>query len=767
MDDFPTVRAELARRPGLDGPGRRTAITAAADGWLQQVFADAVGDASSMFCLVAVGGYGRGELAPGSDLDLVLVHRAAATDAKRVADRLWYPVWDAGVRLDHSVRTVAEARRMASEDLKVLLGMVDARVVAGHAELAAGLTQAVLSDWRAMAPKRLPELKVMVDGRRARLGEASQLLEPDLKECYGGLRDATVLRGIAASWVTDVPHGGWEDAVAFLLDVRDALHASTGSGADRLLMQEQDPVADLLGFADADALLRAVYESAREIAYASDVTWHRVERLGRRQPRLTFRPVRRGGSAVRLPLADGIVVQDGEVVLALDAHPERDAGLMLRAAAAAAQAALPLSPHTVDRLVRECSPTQWTAQDRESLVSLLGAGIGLAPVWEALDQAGVIARLIPGWEVVRSAPQRNALHRFTVDRHLVEAAIQACTLTRHVDRPDLLLLGALLHDIGKAQPGDHSEVGEQIATRAMREWGFEDHDVAVVAALVRHHLLLADTATRRDLDDPAVISAVAEALASVEVVDLLAELSIADSLATGPAVCSEWRFGLIRDLADRVRRTLHGRPLPEPPDLSEHQRVALEQQGIWTLMDEGESEITVTVAAPDRVGLLSLVAGALSLNRLNVLSARISTVGDRAVQEWVVRPAFGDPPSSEQLSDTVRRSIDGSLDVAAALARRDADHPQSLRTQYPEPVIVVSNAASQATIVEVRAHDAPGLLHRACAALSHTGATITGAKVATLGADAVDVFFVTDAHGQQLSSGACEEVRAHLQTALA
>lgn len=766
MVDFASVRSDLARRPGLDGPGRRAAMTASADEWLRELFDIAVGDASSTFCLVAVGGYGRGDLALGSDLDLVLVHRAGAAEAARVADLLWYPVWDSGVRLDHSVRTVAEARRMASDDLKVVLGMVDSRVVAGSPELAAGLSQAVLSDWRAMAPKRLPELKAMVDTRRSRLGEASQLLEPDIKECYGGLRDASVLRGIAASWVTDIPHSGWEESVAFLLDVRDALHLTAGRPTDRLLMQEQDGVAAELGCADADALLRAVYEAARDIAYASDVTWHRVERLGRRQPRLSFRPISRRGAATRLPLADGVVVQDGEVVLALDAHPDRDAGLLLRAAAAAAQAALPLSPHTVDRLVAECPPVDWTAQDRESFVSLLGAGSGLVPVWEALDQAGIISQLIPGWEIVRSAPQRNALHRFTVDRHLIEAAIQACAFTRHVDRPDLLLLGALLHDIGKGQPGDHSLVGQEIATGLMRMWGFDEHDVAVVATLVRHHLLLADTATRRDLDDPAVIAAVAQTLISVEVVELLAELSIADSLATGPAVCSEWRFSLIQDLADRVSRTLHGRALPEPPELSEHQRVALEQQGVWTLMDVGESEITVTVAAPDRVGLLSMVAGVLSLNRLNVLSARISTVGDRAVQEWVVRPAFGDPPSFEQLSDEVRRAIDGTHDVAAKLAMRDADHPVSTRTQYPKPVIEVTNAASQSTIVEVRAHDAPGLLHRAAAALSYTGATIVGAKVATLGADAVDVFFVTDTEGRQLTAQACEDVRAHLQEAL-
>ena len=218
----------------------------------------------------------------GSDLDLLLLHKAGAPEAARVAEALWYPIWDSGLRLDHSVRTVSEARRLASEDIKVVLGLLDARVVAGDAALAEQLQGAVLSDWRAMADKRLPDLQALVMDRRQKFGEASQLLEPDLKESYGGLRDATVLAGVAASWVTDVPHQGWQDSVAFLLDVRDALHRVSGRSGDRLVMQEQEAVAvELVGVPDADALLRAVYDSARNIAYASDVTWYRVDRLAR------------------------------------------------------------------------------------------------------------------------------------------------------------------------------------------------------------------------------------------------------------------------------------------------------------------------------------------------------------------------------------------------------------------------------------------------------------------------------------------------------
>jgi [protein-PII] uridylyltransferase len=604
-----------------------------------------------------------------------------------------------------------------------------------------------------MADRRLPALREMVSDRRMHFGEASQLLEPDLKESFGGLRDATILNGVAASWVTDVPHTGWRDSVAFLLDVRDALHRTPSRSGDRLVMQEQAAVAADLGIGDEDDLLRSVYEAARAIAYASDVTWHRVDRLTRNRQRVSFRPIRRR-EASRLPLAEGVVMQDGEAVLALDASPARDEGLTLRAAGSTAQAGLRLSPHTVDRLAAEGSDPRvpWSRGVRESFVSLLGSGPAMVAVWEALDQVGVISRLIPGWDVVRSAPQRNALHRYTVDRHLVETAVQASALTRNVDRPDLLLVAALLHDIGKAQGGDHSVVGARLAQELAPRFGFDEADSRVIVTLVRHHLLLADTATRRDLEDPAVISHVAGILIDVSTLDLLHELTIADALATGPTVCTDWRFGLINDLVDRVRAVMAGRPLPEPPELTEHQEVALGQTGVWVLMDVRDATCVVTVGAPDRIGLLALVAGVLSLNRLNVLAARVMTVDGRAVQEWTVRPAFGDPPAVEVLSDDIRRAIDGTYDVAGRLAKRDAEYSRMPRSEHPEPVVAILNGASgSSTVVEIRAHDEPGLLHRVAQAVADADVTIVGAKVSTLGSDAVDVFFVTDPDGDRLS----------------
>lgn len=767
MNDLLAAREELARRPGF-GPGRRAAFTAATDDWLRGLFRDAEGSGSDV-ALIAVGGHGRGDLAPGSDLDLVLVHRTDARRAARTAEHIWYPIWDSGIRLDHSVRTVAEARKLASEDLKVVLGLLDARLVAGDPVVAEQLSASIFADWRAMALKRMPELRSMVEQRRDVFGDVATLLEPNLKESYGGLREATILRAIAASWITDMPHSGWEAQLANLLDVRDALHVVTQRAEDRLLQQEQEDVARALEIGSADALLRNVYTSARAVAYASDSTWHRVDRLTRRPPRFSFRPVSRRGPE-RIPLAEGVVRQDGEVVLATEAHPERDPVLVLRAAAAAAQAGLPLAPHTIERLAAQSAPLTrpWPRAAREAFVSLLGAGAPLVGVWEALDQHGIIDQWIPGWEVVRSAPQRNAVHRFTVDRHLVETAVQASALTRSVDRPDLLLIAAFLHDIGKARPGDHSLVGADLAYDHARMMGFDEDDVAVIVTLVRHHLLLAETATRRDLEDPATADAILQIVDNHELLDLLNALTEADALATGPAVWSEWRKGLIDALTEQCHARLAGRPVPEAPTLSAAQQTALDQPGLWVLMEPHDDAVTVTIAAPDRMGLLAAAAGVLSLHRLQVRAARVATVGDRAVQVWTVQPLFGDPPSGERMCADLQLALDGSLDLAARLRARDEAYVTPSSAPRPEPrVSVMTDVSDRSSILEVRAHDESGLLHRIAAAVAAAGAAITGAKVATLGSEVVDVFFLVDRTGAALSPDHAAAVQVTVQAALA
>jgi [protein-PII] uridylyltransferase len=701
--------------------------------------------------LVAVGSHGREELTPGGDVDLVLLHRGRP-DIAALADRVWYPIWDSGLRLDHSVRTHDEARAVAREDLKAALGLISARHVAGDPELTSRLRDDVLADWRADARRRLPELREMTRRRWEDYGELAFLLEPDLKESRGGLRDVHAIQAVAAAWVSPGPSERVREAYSLLLDVRHTLHEVTGRGGDRLVLQEQAAVAEALGLLDAEVLLRAVVEAARTVTFAVDHLWRRVDRYCS-----TTR------HAVRRPLADGVVEQDDEVVLARGADVT-DPVLVLRAAAAAAQAGLPLAIATVERLAAETRPmpVPWPPEARDALVTLLGAGPPAIGVWEALDQVGLIERLLPDWERVRNRPQRNPVHTFTVDRHLVETAARAAAHTRDVARPDLLLVGALLHDIGKGWPGDHSKTGAVMARDLGERLGFDAADVGVLESVVRHHLLLPETATRRDLDDPVTIETVAETVADPVVLETLSALAVADGQATGPAAWGAWKAGLVAELARRVAAVLAGAPPPVAPEPTAEQ-LALARHGGGAVRVVGSQ---ITVVAPDRPGLLWQAAGVLALHRLAVRGARTVSWGagaeGTAVLQFIAVPEYGSGPDPAALEVDLRRVLAGRLDVASRLERRARSYRPRKGVPVPPPrVTMIDDASETATVVEVRAHDRPGLLWRIGHVLGSYGMQVRAARVETLGAEAVDVFYVVDASGRPVTD---EGVRSSIRT---
>jgi len=759
--DYRRVRELILSDFRSNAAERRAALTAVTDAWLQHLFALS-GAPQLGATLVAVGGYGRGDLSPGSDLDLLLlVPDSTVSSLGEVADRFWYPIWDSKVRVDHSVRTPAETRKAAGQDLRVLLGLLDARVIAGDGDASAQMRTSVLADWRGFARDRLAGLQETVQRRRERYGDLAHVLEPDIKEAYGGLRDDIVVRAVAASWVTDVPREGLRESQRFITTVRDALHDELmNSGrkpTDQLLLQEQDAVAASLNIADADELLRELSSAGRKVAYASDVMWHRIDRILTR-PRKTLlrRRVKRVGPQ-RVPLAEGVVVHDAEVTLSLDARPEKDPVLVLRVAAAAAQSGLSISPAAMQRLAEESAPLPepWPVEARESLVSLLGSGAHLISVWEAMDAAGIPVALIPEWSVVRSAPQRNALHIYTVDRHLVEAAARAGDYVRDVKRPDLLLVGALLHDIGKARSRDHTEVGVELVAAMAPRMGFDETDTAVLVDLVRHHLLLPDMATRRDLEDVSTIRSVAEAVGDVDTLDLLHALTKADAAATGPAAWSEWKAGLIDVLVRRTHALLQGEApsVPQPLRiLTDLEKQLLESGGVQVAVNEtslsGVSSAIVTVCADDRLGLLSTVAGVLALQRLHVRAADTYSVGDRVVSEWHVTALFGDLPEPVLLRADLARALNGNVDIASRLLERQS--VLGSRATHPR-VSFAEGASEQADVLEVRAHDEPALLFRIGAALAASGAYVTAARVSTMGSEVVDVFYLRRPDGARLS----------------
>lgn len=532
-ESYGELRGRLLARTDVPGPERRQALAQLTDGWLTEL-AMTAGATVGGVSLVAVGGYGRSELSQFSDLDLILLHSSEtpAGYAEMIAERLWYPIWDAGIRLDHAVQSVGGARQVARADLPAVMALMDTRHIAGDPDLASMLQRRMLADWRTDARERLPLLHDIMLERWNRSGDLAFATVPDLKESRGGLRDLSVMRAVAASWVADCPHQGLAEARSDLLDVRDGVHRSTGRAGDRVQVQEQDSVAAKLGIADRDELLRTISGIGRSVGHAVDLTWHRVFRA-LADPPPGAGPITR---PQRRPLANGVVEQGGEAVLARAADPAHDPVLLVRTAAAAAQAGIPIAPATVARLARTAAemPVPWPAEALAWFGRFIGAGAPMLGVWESLDQAGLISSLLPDWERLRSMPQRDPVHTYTVDRHLTRTAVECARLVRRVGRPDLLLLAGLLHDIGKGTGRNHSEAGAEMIGNWLVGMGLSKQDIDIITTLVRHHLLLAETATRRDPDDPATSTVVAEVIGDPDTLDLLAALTEADARTADP-----------------------------------------------------------------------------------------------------------------------------------------------------------------------------------------------------------------------------------------
>ncbi len=762
------ARSALLAEKGLTGTAWCRAYAGAADAWLASLLEQAAGGETAGLALIAVGGHGRRELAPGSDVDLVLVHDRPGRIAP-IADAVWYPVWDAGISLDHSVRTAKEVRAAMDGDIKVALGLLDGRLVAGDAALAASVLAGALDLWKTRAGRWLPALDGVTRERHARFGDVAFLLEPDLKDGRGGTRDINLLRSLGR--VVPILAGVLEDpglvsAGEVLVSARVELQRATGRPANTLLLQEQDGIAAALGHADADVLMAAVAGAARSVAWANDDGWRRLE---------SWLAGPRGRSGGRdAALEPGLVLRDGEVTLVAGVPVSSDPTLALRAAAASAELDRPIARASLDRLSEEAAAPAgvWPPGALHALLRLLGAGRPAVAAIEALDQRGVWLRYLPEWAAVRNRPQRNAYHRYTVDRHLLETVAGAAGFQHAVDRPDLLLLAALLHDIGKGRGGDHTEQGLEVVASLAPRLGLPAADVETLLALVRHHLLLPDVATRRDLGDPATAGAVATAVGDRGTLELLAALTAADGEATGPSAWSPWKAGLVAELASLASGVLEGRP---PPDsgraaLTDAERGLLGSRRL-RLVADGER---VSVAAPDRPGLLATVAGVLALSGVAVRTA--TTISDPATAMALLRfdvaPATSDLPDWGRVGATLDAATGGRLSVDAALAEREARHARYRRPTTARPPAVrvdVDNAASDlATVLEVRAPDRAGLLHSVARSLTAAGVSVTCALVSTLGAEAVDVFYVQTLAGDKVTDPAhVERLRTAVATAAA
>ena len=792
-----------------DGSAPARHRAAAMDAALAEI-SDGSAGVSASFAVVAVGGYGRGVLSPHSDVDLLVLVSPHSEVTPATVRGLLYPLWDAGYEVGHAVRTPAEAVQRADDDLDAATAVLSSRLIFGDDALYQELIDR-RTRWIGRNAKRLVRrIVASTKERHERAERAGWVLAPDLKEDVGALRDVHRLE-----WLERIAPGiGWPadltEAHEHLMAVREALHSRTKRRQDRIHLDLQVEVAKVLGMHGADAareLMHVVHTAARTIE-------HRGALLEREMAASVLGGPKRSG-AVRA-LSRSARVDEGMLTIDPSTPPSLEPALDL--VARRAHTDKPLSPFAatwLERAFRGTPLAPWSNSCRTSFFEML-RGPHVVEALEALEHADAWATVLPEWLNVRSLAQHDPYHRYTVDGHLfvavseLRAAIADDPLARRAAEEagdlDDLRLATLLHDIGKGSGEDHSVAGERLARDVCARIGLSPERGELVAFVVRHHLTLIDTATRRDLDDGAVIASIAAIVEDAQRLRLLYILSIADGRATGPEGWSEWKAALLRDLYKKTLIALETGTLPlrtdvklraeeieayEPglsgralemletlppsylssthlPDMVDDVRLLLAPSVPGRLrfrIDQGAQpgETAITLCVPDRPGTLARTAGVLSLHLLPVLRAQaFATSRGVALQRFIVRA--GEDGGWDRLIADLEAAYSGRLALEARLERKIRDYGSALVT--PE-VRVLDDVSQHSTVIEVRTADALGLLFALAAALGDLDLDIHVAKIDTLGIRVVDTFYVRTEWGSKLGPEQTEEVERSIRHRLA
>ncbi len=761
--------------------------------------------------VVAVGGYGRGQLSPHSDVDLLILTgrgRSARTDLKG----LLYPLWDAGFQVGHAVRTPKEAIERCTCDLHAATALLSARMISGDATLFDELIDR-RARWVRRDARHLVRRILDARSQRHREGErAGWALAPDIKEDAGGLRDLhTVdwLNAILGAHEGDVV---LEEAGSVLLGVREALHARVRRKTDRIHLGLQPAIAADMGLTGDDALdelMARVHGCARTIETRSEDALEMLTERASGGPR-------RSGFA--RSAGAGVAIEDG--LLHVEENTEDPSlEVVLQLLAARSRTGRPVARRSVEWLRKMLDRDPVTRWNGEMLALFLETlrGQYVIDALELLDRVGGWHALLPEWKGIRGRAQHDPYHRLTVDGHSfltvaeVTRVIQQHPLAHRaateVDDLDALYLAALMHDIGKGSGEDHSVAGAVLASAACRRMETSPSLAEEVSVLVRDHLLLSDTATRRDLEDGAVIESVAKNVGDARRLRLLLILAIADARATGPEAWSPWKEALVlelyrkavvaletgeipsrSDVVATVREleayepTLAGRSeavlnsLPASylssasiPDMVDEVRLLLQRPGpgrVTYRIDRGteSDQAVVTVCAVDRPGTLARTAGVLALHRISVMRAQAySTTDGYALERFIVQPPRS--RSWESVTTDLEAAYSGALAVEARVARKATDYGAD-GSIHPE-VRVLQDASQEATVIEVRATDAFGLLYAIAAGLSDLELDIYVAKIDTLGDRVVDVFYVRTPWGSKLDAVQAAEVERSISHRIA
>ncbi len=829
--------------------------------------------------LAAVGSYGRGAVALGSDADVRVIvpagakHREAAT---AFAEALLYPLWDAGMSVGHQVMDTNEALDLAQTDLATATSLLDLRHLAGDVALVTGLLDRA---WAGVFCEGelvsfIGRLEEEAGARHERFGASVYLLEPDVKSGAGGLRDLDGARwaararfkvGSAAEpdvWGDLVRVGVLvareakeiADAEEFLWRVRNRLHAHAGRRSDRLTFDEQESIAVEMGYvqavpgsdgdtarhAAAERLMQDYYLQARVITRSRERILHRAT------------PPRRRGRQVESDLGGGVRLFDGHVTVTGVAELASDPALALRVVAAAVRHRAPILPYAREGIARAASDPAWCEELRKSreaaqlfvdlVCTVPEARTRRGSIAGELHDVGLLLAMIPEFAPVTGRVHHDVYHVYTVDVHSV-AALDclralcrgqlaherplASRLAAEIARPVPLFLATLLHDVGKGYPDatgsrkNHSQSGAELCDTILPRLGVSAKDVAEARQLVASHLAMYHTATRRDLDDPAVAREFVTNVRGREGLRHLYLLTIADITTTSPTAMTSWKARMLdelyfasdaflagnKDAADEQRFTsarAEAQKLWVGPEgfleqflssMPERYLVANSPESIvahaGVVLDRGDAVVhaalvparhpeiaELCVVAKDRPGLLARIAAAITAGRLEVLAAQVYSRasddgGDEAVDLFWVRDrtegAEGVERGMPRLMRDLAEFCASAKDPQDLLAQRmGTASPWRERPSptVPTEVSIDDRASPRHTVIEVFAKDRPGLLFTLARALHEIGLTIALSKINTEGTRVADVFYVNEVGGGRVPPERFKEIRASLVAAI-
>lgn len=784
--------------PGGDAAGLCLVLSDALDTAITELASDHLEEVA----FVAVGGYGRQEQCLFSDVDLMILHEGKLS--KQVTQDVLYPLWDAGLAVGHSVRTKAQTVTAAKDSLETRCALLTGRLVAGPYELFAG-TWAALSDLGRSRPIRT----LLADEiRERRIAEPYQLLDPDLKTGRGGLRTFQALewQRVAGGRFPKVDDEE-RTARTTLLGVRNAIHAIRGKKYDIYERELQPQIAEWLGVG-RDELSRSVYLALRtgdklaleEWPDIAHVQTDRISATGRR----VVQAIRsRFGPPSQLTSAAQPALQMASEALT------RTAG--------------PIFTEDERRMLGSSPAQDWSHHDREVFVRILGAGQRGRDVFGVLAEHGWVDIAVPELAHLRALPQHAPFHAHPADTHMWRAADEMLALVRgttedpwaskiadDLGSTDQLLLAAFLHDVGKGlDTADHSITGAELAEGFSRRVGYGPATTAVLSRAVRHHLYLANVASRRDIDDRDVLTEVADVCGDLRFLQTLYLLTIADLRATGPGMHAPWRLAMLRQLFARTSAllgddvdvlsdesriaTLIGRPHPtlEEVDIKEH-LAAMPGDYLGAYSDAeiiahaaladpvpmpGESRLEVdagpvnrvTIVGRDIPGFASLVSGALALHNLSVVHARFNTRSDGvAIDTFDAVDALATDGVEAVRWDRVSRdllaALAGDIDLEERLRSKSMTYGQASAPGQPPRIRAFTDV--RRTAIEVKTADRIGLLHDLLRALHELDLDLDLARIDTRGDEAVDTFYVRDDHGRPLDEQQLARVEEQLTTVI-